>query len=130
MPQLLYGAVCPYCRFSTPLLEIILTDMIRSRQVSATGEPYLVFVCQRCTKCFEWNYCMRQPLSQYDALSRSDPVWISIVAGCSDKDCKAQTELIAIRPHGTTKEEILRERSTWNAGDVYCDKGHHIVIPA
>jgi hypothetical protein len=129
MPQFLYGALCPYCRFSTPLLETTLAEMIRNRQVASTGEPFLMFVCQRCTKCFPWNYAMRQPLSQYDALSRADPVWISIVAECESGDCKGQTELIAIRPHGTTKEEILRERPTWNAKDIYCDNGHRIIIP-
>jgi hypothetical protein len=80
MPQTWYGALCPHCRYSTALLEITLKEMIRDRQVSTTGEPYLVFVCPRCTKCFEWHYGMREPLGQYDALARKDPVWISIVA--------------------------------------------------
>src|ERR1039458_398137 len=92
MPQFLYGALCPYCRFSTPLLETTLAEMIRNRQVATTGEPFLVFVCQRCTRCFPWNYGMRQALSQYDALSRADPVWISIVAECESRDCKGQTD--------------------------------------
>jgi hypothetical protein len=72
---------------------------------------------------------MRQALGQYDALSRADPVWISIVAECESGDCKGQTELIAIRPHGTTKQQILDERPTWNAEGIYCDNGHRIIIP-
>ena len=129
MSQFLYGAVCPYCRFNTPLFETTLAEMIRTRQVSATGEPFIVFVCERCTKCFPWNYGMRQSLGQFGALSRTDPVWISVVAECEDDNCKQQTELIAIRPHGTIKQQILQERPTWSVKDIYCDNGHKIVIP-
>jgi hypothetical protein len=129
MPQRLYSALCPYCRFNTPLLENVLAEMIRDRQVATTGEPFLVFVCQRCTRCFPWNYGLKQAVSQYSAMTRTDPVWTSVVAKCEDADCGSQTELIAIRPHGTTKQEILREVPTWSAKELYCDNGHRMIIP-
>lgn len=129
MPQLWYGAPCPYCRFSTPLFETTLAEIIRTRQVETTGEPFVVFVCQRCTKCFPWNYDMRQVVGQFEALTRTDPVWISIIAKCENEECKSQTELIAIRPHGTTKQQILAERPIWNAKEIYCDNGHRIIVP-
>src|ERR1700680_3060166 len=99
MPQLWYGTLCPHCRFSTPLREITLKDMIRHRQVSSTGEPFLVFVCPRCTRCFPWNYDLRQALPEMEALalSRTDPVWFSIVAKCEKEGCESLTELLAIR---------------------------------
>ncbi len=129
MSQLWYGTQCPHCRYSTSLRELTLNDMIRNRQVSSTAEPFLIFVCPRCTRCFEWNYGLRQPLGQFEPLSSTDPVWISVVAKCDSGDCGLLTELLAIRPKGTTQQQILDERPTWNGKGIYCDKGHPIVIP-
>jgi hypothetical protein len=129
MPQTWYGALCPHCRYSTALLEITLKEMIRDRQVATTGEPYMVFVCPRCTKCFEWHYGMREPLGQFDALARRDPVWVSILAKCEKESCTSGTELIAIRPHGTTEQQILDELPTWNTKGIFCEMGHAIVSP-
>jgi hypothetical protein len=54
---------------------------------------------------------------------------MSVPAECDNGDCEAQVELIAIRPHGTTEEQILAERPTWEAADIDCGNAHPIIVP-
>jgi hypothetical protein len=76
---------------------------------------------------------MRQAVGQLNpqpqSSSRKDPFWISIVAECEDENCKALTELIAIRLEGTTEHQILQELPIWNAKEIYCVNGHPIIVP-
>ena len=131
MSEVWYVAQCPNCGLSISLLETNLAEIIRNRQVSATGEPLLLFVCQQCKNCFPWDYHNRKAagLLTERPQTRAPLFYMAVLAECENTDCEAQVELIAIRPHGTTEEQILEERKTWKADDVRCGDDHSIIVP-
>ncbi|HEY5176202.1 MAG TPA: hypothetical protein VII95_11630 [Terriglobales bacterium] len=116
---------------STSLPETTLVGIIRNRQLSTTGEPLLMLVCQQCMYCFPYNYHNRKAMGLFvePLQTPSLPFYILVVADCDNGNCAAQVEIIAIRPHGTTEEQFLAERPLWDLGDVYCGGGHPIIAP-
>jgi len=128
-----YSAQCPHCWNNLAPRENTLAEIIQYRQVSSTGEPFLLFVCPECKCCFAWDYRNRKVAGQLDEPfrkgSRPDTSLFSVVAKCDNGNCKEQVELIAIRPYGATADYIREERATWKAEGICCGRGHPIIIP-
>jgi len=129
----LYVIECDHCHGKISLLETMLEQIVRSRMLSDTGDPFLVFVCTYCKRGFRYNYAGRSswvmtPIPE-PSPDRVYPIRFSFPSGCDDNSCISQVELIAIRDAGTTLENVVAEFPKWNLAGIACEDRHPILVP-
>jgi hypothetical protein len=128
-----YTIECPNCHGRISLLDTMLEQIVRSRHLSATGDPFLVLVCTYCKQGFRYNYAERSSWVMMPTPEPSPdqkyPIRFSFPAGCANDNCRSQVELIAVRDAGTTTEQVVAEFPQWNLDGIVCEHNHPILVP-
>ena len=60
---------------------------------------------------------------------RKCPACLYVIVECGNNNCDSRVELVALRSHGTTKEEICAEMPEWKLDGICCVNGHQIALP-
>jgi|ERR1017187_5923724 hypothetical protein len=129
-----YLLQCPHCPAHTPQHETNLAEIVQYRGASTTGAPWITLVCPQCSSAFRFDW-MNRRTSPWAVLTDEPPLATAmnrfcVVTGCVDNNCESRTELVALRPHGATKEQCLAEMNAWTVDGILCEHGHQIVVPS
>src|ERR1700733_11762680 len=118
MIQREYEIRCPHCGQGVLLFESTLDEMLGRRKAPTTGTPFITLVCQDCRTAFPFDYPKRQPVGTTDVLLQDGGLIFFFVARCNDSNCKSGVELFALRPRGTTMEQVGAEIPTWKLNGI------------
>ena len=130
MPQPQYFVRCTHCPAHIFLLETTLAEIVQRRQVSTTGDPLVMLVCQECMAVHPFDYRRRRAAAMSDLPLQTPALfWFSILAVCDEDNCDFPVELVAIRSHGTTEQQCLEEIPNWQLDGVMRKRWRQISRP-
>jgi hypothetical protein len=133
MAHMVYLVGCENCPATFPILETNLRGIVRGPRGSHTGEPALMLVCQACKTPSLYQF---RPLGGVATTTepipdelREPPICVCVYAECGKCNSEARVQLLAIRPAGTTREDVLAEAGEWKLESLRCRNGHAISLP-